>query len=215
MTWVENRNLPQPQGGLMKKSTHAFSSMLISISLTMLAGCGYNDLVSFREETTSQWSQVENAYQRRLDLIPNLVEVTKGYAAHESGVFTAIADARARIGEVRVDPSNMTEEDLARFQSAQQSLGGALSRLLVLKEAYPELKANEQFARLTDEIAGSENRISNERRLFNEKAQRYNQRIKQIPDVFYAGYFGFKEVPYYKADDAARQAPKVNFSGER
>ncbi len=193
----------------MKRLYFSFVANLFLV--ISLSGCGYNSMVSMREDATAQLAQVENAYQRRYDLIPNLVEVAKEYATHEKGVFVDIADARSRIGQGKIDPAQMTEESLLAYQAAQNSLGGALSRLLVLKEAYPELKANEQFNKLSDELSGTENRIAHERRSFNEKAREYNQYIQQIPQSFYAGSFGFKQIPYFKSDEGAQHAPKVKF----
>ncbi|MEW6270504.1 MAG: LemA family protein [Thermodesulfobacteriota bacterium] len=172
--------------------------------LALLAGgCGsYNTLVQQREAIDAQWSQVENQLQRRNDLIPNLVEVTKGYAKHEQEIFTAVADARARlIG------AGSREEQI----EASNQLSGALGRLLALAEAYPDLKANTQFARLSDELAGTENRISTERRRYNEAVRTYNTSIKQIPTALFAGCLGFRAAEYFEAPESAQGVPRVQF----
>jgi LemA protein len=168
----------------------------------LVGGCGYNTLVQQREAIDAQWSQVENQLQRRNDLIPNLVEVTKGYAKHEQQIFTAVADARARlIG------ANTREQKI----EASNELSGALSRLLALAEAYPDLKANTQFARLSDELAGTENRISTERRRYNEAVRTYNTTIKQIPTALFAGCMGFQAAEYFEAPESAQAVPRVQF----
>lgn len=177
------------------------------LSLTLLlalggSGCGYNTLVQQREAIDAQWAQVENQLQRRNDLIPNLVEVTKGYAKHEEGIFTAVANARAKlIG------AGSREQQI----EASNELSGALSRLLALSEAYPDLKANQQFARLSDELAGTENRIATERRRYNEEVRTYNTSIKQVPTVLFAGCMGFKPATYFDAPESAQAVPKVQF----
>jgi LemA protein len=168
----------------------------------LLAGCGYNTMVSEHEAITSQWAQVENQLQRRNDLIPNLVEVTKGYASHEKAIFTAVAEARAKLigagtREEKIDAAN--------------EVSGALSRLLALSENYPNLKADAQFARLSDELAGTENRIATERRRYNEVVQQYNTTIRSVPTSLYAGWFGFKPEKYFEAPKEAQAVPKVEF----
>ena len=167
-----------------------------------LAGCGYNQMVAKRESIESAWAQVENQLQRRNDLIPNLVEVTKGYATHEREIFEQIANARARM-----IAAGSRDEKIG----AANDLTGALGRLLAIAERYPDLKANQQFARLSDELAGTENRIAVERMRYNDAVRDYNQYIKSFPNMLYAGYFGFKQEKYFEAPPEAQKVPKVDF----
>ncbi len=172
----------------------------------------YNKLVTLEEGVNESWSQVQNVYQRRYDLIPNLVETVKGYAEHERETFQAVTEARSRVGGVmQLNAEDLTPENLERFQEAQSSLGGALQRLLVLRENYPELKANQNFLRLQDELAGTENRIAVERRRFNQAVRNYNTTIRRFPQNIIAGMFGFEKKPYFEAEDTAQEAPKVEF----
>src|SRR3989442_15830756 len=167
-----------------------------------LAGCGYNEMVAMRERIEAAWAQVENQLQRRNDLIPNLIEVTKGYAAHERDIFEQVANARARLiaGGSRDDKI-----------AAANELSGALGRLLAIAERYPDLKANQQFARLSDELAGTENRIAVERMRYNEAVRAYNSFIKSFPTVLYANAFGFRPQKYFEAPAEAKKVPKVDF----
>ena len=171
----------------------------------------YNTAIVKKEDATGQWSKVESAYQRRADLIPNLVATVKGYAEHEKGTLEAVIKARASATQTKIDPSNITPEQLAKFQQAQQGLSGALSRLLVSVERYPELKANENFLELQSQLEGTENRIKVERDRFNDKVKDYNKYIKVFPNNFFAGWFGMKEMGYFKADAGSEKAPKVQF----
>jgi len=171
-------------------------------ALTVLPGCSYNRFVSQEEAIKAQWAQVENQLQRRNDLVPNLVETVKGYAAHEKEVFAQIAESRARLAGAG------TPDETIAAANAQSS---ALARLLAIVENYPQLKANEQFNRLMDELAGTENRIAVERMRYNERVQEYNTARRQFPSNITAGIFGFKEYPFFEAPEAARQVPKVNF----
>ncbi len=166
-----------------------------------LAGCGYNTMVAQREAIDGQWAQVESQLQRRNDLIPNLVEVTRGYASHEKQVFESVAAARAKlIGAQTRD---------ARLEAAGE-VSSALARLLALSEAYPNLKADAQFARLSDELAGTENRIATERRRYNEAVQAYNTTIRSLPGSLYAGWLGFQPEKYFEAPKETQQVPKVD-----
>lgn len=171
----------------------------------------YNGMVKKQEAVESQWAQVENVYQRRADLIPNLVATVKGYAAHEQGTLTAVIEARAKATSITVDPSNITPEQLAEFQEAQDQLSGALSRLLVSIERYPDLKANENFLALQSQLEGTENRITVERQKFNDRAREYNQSIRMFPRNIIAGMFGFEKIGYFKAAAGSEVAPKVEF----
>ena len=181
--------------------TRALGVVLTAVVL-LGSGCGYNTLVQQKEAIDAQWAQVENQLQRRNDLIPNLVEVTKGYAKHEEDIVTAVANARSKlIG------AGSREQQI----EASNEVSGALSRLLALSEAYPDLKANAQFARLSDELAGTENRIATERRRYNEEVRTYNSSIKQIPTVVFAGCMGFKPAEYFNVPESAKAVPKVQF----
>jgi LemA protein len=189
--------------------------IIIFIGIIMVfTGIGsYNKMVKMDEAVKSKWSQVENVYQRRLDLIPNLVETVKGYAAHEKDTFTLVTEARAKAGGV----VNFSGQDLnnpekfQQFQQAQNNLSNALSRLMVVVEKYPDLKANQNFLALQDQLEGTENRIAVERKNFNDTAQGFNAYIKQFPRVIIANMFGFKEKAYFKAQEGADKAPKVKF----
>lgn len=173
------------------------------IAVAMLAsGCGYNTMVSLKEQIDSAWAQVENQLQRRNDLIPNLVEVTKGYAAHEKEIFTRVAEARSQL---------IAAGSRAEKIDAADNLSGALSRLLAIAENYPQLKADAQFARLSDELAGTENRISTERRRYNDTVREYNTFIKKFPQTIVARMTGFQSEKYFEAAKGAEEVPKVNF----
>jgi LemA protein len=173
----------------------------------------YNSLVGLDQKTQAQWGQVENAYQRRADLIPNLVETVKGAAAFEKDTYTAVTEARAKVGQVQVNTGQLTPDAFAKFQAAQDGLSSALSRLLVVVEKYPDLKATENFKELQAQLEGTENRITVERMRFNEAAQAFNTRRNRFPAVFIAGFFGskFADKPYFKAQAGAETAPKVQF----
>ena len=171
----------------------------------------YNGMVSADEGVQSAWSQVENVYQRRADLIPNLVATVKGYAEHESGTLEAVVAARAKATQTTVDPSQLTAENIAKFQAAQGELGSALGRLLVTVERYPDLKANQNFLELQAQLEGTENRISTERMKFNETAKSYNTLIRSFPQNIMASIFSFTPKGYFKAAEGSENAPKVEF----
>lgn len=171
----------------------------------------YNNLVTLQEGVTSQWSNVETQYQRRADLIPNFVNTVKGAANFEQQTLTQVIEARAKATQVTIDPTKMTEANMKQFQAAQGEVSSALSRLMVVMEQYPELKATQNFRDLQVELEGTENRISVERRKFNEVAQAYNTKIRRFPQNFIAGMFGFTAKPYFDAQEGADQAPKVQF----
>ncbi len=179
--------------------------------LGMLFVGPYNGLVRMDEEVNQAWSQVENVYQRRLDLIPNLVETVKGYAAHEKETFLAVTEARSRAAGSTPAMAPTDPSQLAKFQESQAALSSALSRLLVVVEKYPELKANENFLSLQAQLEGTENRISVERGRYNEKAMAFNTRLRTFPVNLVGGIMGFKAKEYFKADAQARTAPKVQF----
>ena len=171
----------------------------------------YNGLVKGEEGVEAAWAQVENVYQRRADLIPNLVATVKGYAAHESETLQAVIDARAKATGITVDASNLSEDALAKFQSAQGELTQALGRLIAVSESYPDLKANQNFLELQSQLEGTENRISTERKKFNETAQNYNNDLRSFPKNIIAGLFNFEKKGYFQAAEGAETAPKVEF----
>ena len=171
----------------------------------------YSGLVGAQESIDSVWAKVETQYQRRADLIPNLVSTVKGYADFEQETLTKVVEARAKATQTTIDPSNMTSAQLQNFQGAQGELSGALSRLLVTIEKYPDLKANQNFLELQAELAGTENRIGVARDNFNSEAKNYNTTIKKFPTNLIAGLFNFEAKPYFEADAGSKNAPKVEF----
>jgi LemA protein len=187
------------------KTTRRFAARLLLLGLVALplSGCSYNKFVGQEEAVKAQWAQVQNQLQRRNDLIPNLVETVKGYASHEEGVFKDIADSRSRLLNAK------TPDETIAAANAQTN---ALGRLLVVVENYPNLKANEQFNGLMDELSGTENRIAVERMRYNERVQEYNTSRRQFPGNITAKLFSFKDYPFFEAPPAATQVPKVNFS---
>lgn len=193
----------------MKKSTII---ILVILAIVVVWGItGYNGLVKSDEAVSTAWSNVENQYQRRADLIPNLVNTVKGYASHEKETLDAVVAARARATQVTVDAENMTPEMLQQYQKSQGEVGAALGRLLAVAESYPELKANTNFLELQAQLEGTENRISVERRNFNEVAKQYNTSIRTFPRNILAGMFGFEKRPYFEAQEGAESAPVVQF----
>ncbi|RPI17213.1 MAG: LemA family protein [Ignavibacteriae bacterium] len=183
--------------------------ILLAFSLN---GCSYNTLIQMEEQVNQAWSQVENQYQRRADLIPNLVKTVQGYAEFEKGVLTEVTELRSRVGQTRITADDLSDEDKFRkFQEAQDQLSGALSRLLVVAENYPQLKANEGFLSLQTQLEGTENRISVERKKFNESVQVYNTKIKSFPTLITAKIFGFKDKQYFKSAPGTEKPPDVNF----
>lgn len=171
----------------------------------------YNGMIDKEESVSSQWAQVENVYQRRADLIPNLVATVKGYAEHEQQVLTDVVAARSKATSVNLNADNMTEENLKAFQAAQDQLSGALSRLLVTVEKYPDLKANQNFMELQAQLEGTENRISVERQKFNDAVKNFNKTIRKFPANMFANMFGFEKKAYFEAVAGAEVAPKVEF----
>ncbi|MGA7723073.1 MAG: LemA family protein [Ignavibacteriaceae bacterium] len=188
--------------------------VLLFIVILIMWGVGiYNNLVTLNESVNQGWSQVENQYQRRADLIPNLVSTVKGYATFEKSVLTEVTEARASVGGIKVTKDILDDpESFQKFQAAQGQLSGALSRLLVTVENYPDLKANENFLQLQAQLEGTENRIAVERRKFNEIVQSYNTAIKRFPNAVFANMFGFRDKQYFKAAAGAETAPKVDFN---
>jgi len=193
---------------IMKRGTLI---LLVAVAGMFLSSCGYNKMVNLEEQVSSQWSQVENVYQRRADLIPNLVNTVKGYAEHEQETLTGVIEARSKATSVNIDPNNLTPEAIEQFNQAQQGLSSALSRLMVVVERYPDLKANQNFLDLQAQLEGTENRIAVERRKFNEATQSYNSYIRKFPQLIYAGMLGFDKKNYFEARQGADQAPVVEF----
>lgn len=192
----------------MKKK---ISKYLIFLLVPFITSCGYNTMVTLEEGISSQWAQVENAYQRRSDLIPNLVNTVKGYADFEKETLTQVIEARAKATSVNVKPENITPQAINQFQEAQSGLSSALSRLMVVVERYPELKANQNFLELQAQLEGTENRISVERRKFNEATRRYNTYIRKFPKNIAASIFDFEKKEYFEVEEKAKEVPEVNF----
>mgnify|MGYP000294899821 CR=1 FL=1 len=193
---------------IIKKAAFA---LLAVAAMSGLTSCNYNSLVEKQQGVDQAWAQVENQYQRRADLIPNLVNTVKGYSTHEEETLTKVVEARAKATSVTIDPANLNEETMAKFQDAQNELSGALKSLLAVTEAYPDLKANENFMALQAQLEGTENRIATERKRYTEAVMDYNTSIKKFPTMIYAGWFGFKEKPQFKAEAGAEKAPEVKF----
>ena len=200
----------------MKKGCFGLTGCLIMVALVVMvlalwAVPKYNGLVKSQQSVESQWGNVENVYQRRADLIPNLVETVKGYAKHEQETLEGVIEARANATKVTIDPTNMTPEDLQKYQAAQGDVTNALSKLIAVAEAYPDLKANQNFLELQSQLEGTENRITVERNKFNEVAKEYNTKRRTFPTNIIASIFSFGEKPYFKAQEGADVAPKVDF----
>ncbi len=196
----------------MKKST---VTLLVVVGiLVVIVGWivgAYNGLVTLDEETNGKWAQVESAYQRRADLIPNLVNTVKGYADFEKETLTGVIEARSKATGITVDANNLTPEAIANFQVAQGQLSGALSRLLVTVERYPDLKANQNFLGLQSQLEGTENRIKIERDRFNTSIKNFNSTIRKFPKTIIASSFGFEKKGYFEADQGTENAPEVSF----
>jgi len=196
----------------MNKGMIVGLSVLGLVVIMFLWGMGqYNAMVTGEEKVSKSWANVESQYQRRSDLIPNLVATVKGYATHESSTLQAVVEARAKATQTTIDPSNMTSESLAKFQAAQSQVSSSLSRLLVTVEKYPDLKANQNFLELQAQLEGTENRISVERQRFNDEAQSFNTLIRNAPKNIIANMFGFEKKVYFEAEEGAAKAPQVKF----
>lgn len=193
----------------MKKWIFIF---LAFIGLTSLSSCSYNSLVDLDEGVSQSWANVEAAYQRRAELIDNLVNTVKGAADFERSTLEAVINARAKATSIEIDPSNITPEQFAQFQEAQSEVSSALSRLLVTVERYPELKANENFLKLQDELVSTENQILTARTRFNEAVQGYNGKVRRFPSNITANIFGFDQKSYFEAEKGAEKAPEVEFN---
>ncbi|MBO7587928.1 MAG: LemA family protein [Bacteroidaceae bacterium] len=194
---------------MKKKSTWI---IIAAVALLVIWGIRINNnMVTMEESVSKAWGNVENVYQRRADLIPNLVNTVKGYAQHESSTFESVVNARAKATSINVNPENMTAEQLKEFQQAQSEVGSALGRLIAIGEAYPELKANENFKELQAQLEGTENRIAVERKNFNDEAQKFNSYIRRFPQSIIAGMRDFDKKPYFEAEEGANKAPVVQF----
>ncbi|MDC1221267.1 LemA family protein [Salibacteraceae bacterium] len=183
----------------------------VSILAVLLSSCGYNSMVDKDETVSQKWSDVQTQYQRRSDLIPNLVSTVKGYAEFEKSTLTEVIQARSQATSMNISADDLTPENIAKFQAAQSKLSGALSRLLVTVERYPDLKANQNFLELQAQLEGTENRIAVSRQKFNESVKDYNSYIRSFPRVIYAGWFDFAKKGYFEADAGTENAPKVEF----
>ena len=193
----------------MKKSTLILIGVIAVIVIYVIFA--YNGLVSKQEQLRSKWSQVETQYQRRSDLIPNLVATVKGYAKHESNTLREVMEARSKATQININPEKLDAESLAQYNKAQGELSQALGRLLMITENYPDLKASEQFTSLQAELSGCENRIAVARDRYNDAAKKYNISRRRFPNNLFASAFGFSEVAYFKADEGSEKAPKVSF----
>ena len=192
----------------MKRILHIALMMTVVMSMS---SCGYNSMVKMREEVDEKWSQVETQYQRRADLVPNLVNTVKGAADFEKETLTQVIEARSKATSIQINPGELNEQNMKAFQSAQSELSGALSRLLVSVERYPELKANQNFQTLQAQLEGTENRIAVARKKYNEAVRNYNTKTQTFPENLTASMFGFEKKPYYEADKGAEEAPEVEF----
>lgn len=196
----------------MKKGTLISLVVLAVIALIFIWGFGqYNNLVSQEETVESAWSQVENQYQRRLDLVPNLVNTVKGYAAHEQNTLTQVIEARSKATSLQFNLDDLSAENMKAFENAQSELSNALGRLIAISESYPELKANENFLKLQDQLEGTENRITVARNAFNEAARNYNTMVRRFPANIVASICGFDKKPYFESVEGAEKAPVVEF----
>ena len=196
----------------VKKSWIIIGVILVTVFIIYRFFAGsYNYMVNYDETVITTWSNVENVYQRRADLIPNLVSTVKGYAAHEQETFTEVIEARAKATSVSIDPANLNAATIQQFQQAQAGLSSALSKLMVIVERYPDLKANQNFLELQAQLEGTENRIAVERRKFNESVKVYNTYIRSFPKNMVAGMYGFERKMQFQADEGANIVPEVNF----
>lgn len=194
-----------------KKNKGMVITLAVIAVIALWSISAYNGMVSMDEGVQGKWADVETQYQRRADLIPNLVNTVKGYAAHEKETLAAVVQARSEATSVKIDPTNMTAEQMAQYQQAQNGVSSALGKLLVVVEKYPDLKANQNFLELQAQLEGTENRITVARRNFNEAAKEYNTAIRRFPKNILAGMFGFEKKAYFEAEQGAEKAPQVEF----
>ncbi|MDR0895320.1 MAG: LemA family protein [Prevotellaceae bacterium] len=195
----------------MKLKTSTIIILVAVVIIVIWGVTGYNGLVSMEENVEGQWANVETQYQRRADLIPNLVNTVKGYATHEQSTLEGVIQARSQATQIKVDPSNLTPEKLAEYQKAQGAVTSALGKLLAITENYPDLKANQNFLELQAQLEGTENRINVARTHFNDAAKAFNIGIRRFPKNILAGLFGFEKRAYFEAAEGAEQAPQVQF----
>ena len=195
----------------MKKNKGWIIAGVVILALVLWGVSGYNSLVGMDEEVNGKWANVETQYQRRSDLLPNLVSTVKGYAAHENSTLEAVMAARSQATQVKIDPSNCTPQQLAAYQKAQGDVTTALGKLLAISENYPQLKANENFLELQSQLEGTENRINVARKDFNDAAKKFNMSIRRFPKSIIASMCGFEKRSYFEAEAGADKAPKVEF----
>ena len=195
----------------MNKSKSTWIILGVVAVIALWAINSYKRLLGKEEDMEKYWANVEAQYDRRANLVPNLVNVVKGYAKHEEKVFTEVTEARTKIGQININAENMTDEQIAKFQKAQDQMSGALSKLMAVSEAYPELKANQNFLDLQSQLEGTENRITKAVTDFNDAAKEYNTKVRKFPTSIFAGIFGFKTKPHFKAKEGAENAPNVSF----
>lgn len=195
----------------MKKKKMLFWVLMVLGVATFLPSCGYNSMVEKEEAVDAAWAQVQNQYQRRADLIPNLVSTVKAAAIKEQDILESVVSARAKATQVSIDPKNLSQEELDRFDQAQGELSQALGRLLMITENYPQLQSIQGYQDLRFELAGTENRIATERMRFNQAVQDYNAYIRKFPNNITSGMFGFEKKAYFKADEGTQKVPEVNF----
>lgn len=194
------------------KTNKTLIAIIVAIVLVALwAVSAYNGMVVAEEEATTSFANLQSTYQRRADLIPNLVETVKGYASHEKETLEGVVAARSKATSINIDPENMTPEKMKQFQAAQGELSTALGRLIAIKENYPDLKANENFRDLQVQLEGTENRINEARNTYNEKVQEYNVKIRRFPNSLFAGLFGFDKMQKFEAEEGSEKAPQVKF----
>lgn len=196
---------------MTKQISRIGTAIALLVLMISLQSCNYNSLVTKQQSVEQSWAEVENQYQRRADLIPNLVSTVKGYAAHESSTLEKVTEARAKATSINISAEDLNEETLAKFQQAQGELSQALKSLLAVQEAYPDLKANENFLALQSQLEGTENRITVARKRYTEAVMAYNTAIKKFPTTIYAGWFGFEPKPQFKAEAGSEKAPEVQF----
>ncbi len=196
---------------ILKKRLGLVITLVVACVIAVWCVTGYNGLVSMDEGVQNKWADVETQYQRRADLIPNLVNTVKGYAAHEKETLEGVVKARSEATSVKIDAENMTAEQMAQYQKAQNGVSSALSKLLLVVEKYPDLKANQNFLELQSQLEGTENRITVARRDFNGAAKEYNTAIRKFPKNILAGMFGFEKKAYFEAQEGAEKAPEVQF----
>lgn len=208
---MKSTSTKQTTPSLQGKVRGGFSLLIAFFLVFSLTSCTYNTLVEQEEVVAQKWADVQTQYQRRADLIPNLVNTVKGYAAHESETLQAVVEARTKATQITIDPANATPEQIAAFQAAQGEVTQALGRLLAITEAYPDLKANEQFSELQAQLEGTENRIAESRRLYNEAVQTYNVTVRKFPNNIWAMIFSFEKKTPFAAEAGAEKAPEVQF----